>query len=93
MAEAAETKAGKEAPQGAAKAGTSLITLVVAVLAAVLLAVGAVGAAGYWLVSSGKLPVGGGPAKVEAAVKPEPVKARLVTLDPMLVNLSDEGGK
>ncbi len=93
MAEATETKAGKEAPQGAAKGGTSLSTLVVAVLAAVLLAVGAVGAAGYWLVSSGKLPVGGGAAKVEAAVKPEPVKARLVTLDPMLVNLADEGGK
>lgn len=86
---AAEAKGGKEAP----KAGLPLIPLVMAVLVAVVASVGGLGGAAYWMVKSGRLPMGGGPAKVEAAVKVEETKARLVTLDPLLVNLADEGGK
>lgn len=86
--------AGAEGKAAEAKGGLSMIKLVLVVLVAVMVAVGALGGAGYWLVKSGRLGLGGGPPKVEAAVKPvEEPKMRLVVLDPLLVNLADDGGK
>ncbi len=52
---------------------------------------GAVGGAMYWLVKSGRLPVAGAPIIVQAA-KAEESKTRLIALEPLLVNLTDQGG-
>ena len=90
-AEGRDSKEGQKA-EPAGKSGPSMITLVLVVLLAVVMAVGGLGGAGYWLVKSGRLSLGGAPAKVEAAEKVEE-KSRMVALDPLLVNLADEGGK
>ena len=91
---AAEGKEAKE-PVKAEKAGPSMVSLILVVLVAVVVSVGGLGGAAYWLVKSGRLPIGGAPAKVEAATKVvvEEPKSRMVALDPLLVNLADEGGK
>ncbi len=63
----------------------------VPVLLAILISVaGAVGGAMFWLARSGRLPVQGAPAGVQSVKKPEPVKTRLMLLEPLLVNLADE---
>ena len=83
-----ETAAETEKSKGGA---VPVVPLILAVCAAVVIAVAGVGGAVFWLVKSGRLPMGS-PAKVEAAEKKEPVKSKLVPLDPLLVNLADEGG-
>ena len=93
MADAAEEVEAKGSAGGGEKAGLPIVPLVLAILVAVIFSVGGLGAAGYWLVKSGRIPMSGGPVKVEAAEKAEPVKTRMMTLDPLLVNLADEGGK
>ena len=93
MADEAKAAEAGAAPKEA-KGGMSMMKLALVVLVAVMASVGGLGGAGYYLVKSGRLSLGGAvPAKVEAAEKVEEVKARLVVLDPLLVNLADEGGK
>ncbi len=89
---AAEGKEAKEAPK-AEKAGLSVMSLILVVLVAVVASVGGLGGAAYWLWKSGRLPIGGAPVKVAAAPKVEEPKSRMVALDPLLVNLADDGGK
>ena len=89
MADGAEEADAKKAAKGG---GLPLIPLVLAIVVAVMVSVGALGGAGYWLVKSGRLSLGGGATKVEAAEKAETAKTKLVPLDPLLVNLADAGG-
>jgi flagellar FliL protein len=87
MADVAEAGAG-----AAVKApGIPVVPLVIAVVLAVVIAVAGVGGAFFYLVKSGKLPMGGGAAKVEVVEKLPP-KTHEVVLEPLLVNLADEGG-
>lgn len=89
MADGAEEA---EAKKAAKSGGLGLIPMVLAIMVAVIASVGALGGAGFYLVKSGKLSLGGGATKVEAAEKAEPAKTKLVALDPLLVNLADAGG-
>ena len=73
-----------------AKSGFPLISIL---LAMVVIAVGTVGGALYWLTKSGRLPVAGAAvAPSPAPVKVEPKPTRLIVLEPLLVNLADQGG-
>ena len=90
MADANEKVEANET--AAAKRAVPVMPLMISVVAAVVIAVGAVGGAGFWLVHSGRLPVVQGATKT---VVLEKVKAttKLVPLEPLLVNLADEGGR
>ena len=85
MADVAEAGEAVKAP------GVPVVPLVIAVVLAVVIAVAAAGGALFYLVKSGKLPMGGGAAKAEVA-EPVVVKTHEVVLEPLLVNLADEGG-
>jgi flagellar FliL protein len=75
-----------------AAGGISVVQMMMTVVLAVVVAMASAGGAAYWLVKSGRLPLGG-VKTVEVAVKLEPVKTKLVALDPMLVNLADPDGR
>jgi flagellar FliL protein len=63
-----------------------------AVIVAVVLATGGAGGVLFWAIKSGKLPMGG--VKTVTVVLPaEPIKTKLVPLDPLLVNLADPDGR
>ena len=83
----------KEQGTAAAPGSISMMTLLVPMLAAVLLALGAAGGGFYWLLKSGKLGVAGGAAHPVEEAKVVRVPTKLVSLDPLLVNLADAGGK
>ena len=74
------------------KGGVGLVPLVLVMLCTVLLVLGAVGGGIYWLARSGRLPIAGAAPALPAVAKTEPVKTRVVVLEPLLVNLSDQGG-
>jgi len=61
------------------------------ILAMLVTVGGSIGGAMYWLVKSGRLPVAGAPVIIQAA-KADAPKTRLIALDPLLVNLTDQGG-
>ena len=82
----------EEAP-AAAKPSLPLVPLVLTVVVAVIAAVGLCGAAGYYLIRSGKIPGLPGAKTVEAATEPLPLPTHLVVLDPLLVNLADPDGR
>jgi flagellar basal body-associated protein FliL len=87
MSEAAATPAANPVSEGA-KSGVSMLPLMVTIVFAAMLSAGGLGGAAYWLVKSGRIPLGGTKI-VEVQVKPEPIKTKLVALDPLLVNLAD----
>jgi flagellar FliL protein len=67
-----------------------VIPLLVAVLVGVLIAGLAAGGVVYYLACSGKLPIqGGGATRREAAT---PLTTHMIVLEPLLVNLADDGG-
>jgi len=74
------------------KGGSSLVLMIGLSLLMVFLVLGGIGGAGFWLVKSGRVTLPGGVPAVQAAAKAEPVKTRLMALNPLLVNLADEGG-
>ncbi len=74
------------------KAGVPVLPLVMSVVVAVTVAVAGVGGAAYWLAKSGRLPVVQGAARV-VPVEVKPVKLRLLAMEPLLVNLADDGGR
>lgn len=65
--------------------------LLLAMIVAVAVAVAGAGGVVMWLAKSGRLPAAGTP-KVEAA-KVDAPKTHLVALEPLIVNLADEGGR
>jgi flagellar FliL protein len=65
--------------------------LVMAVVLAVVLAVSGAGGVLYWLVKSGKLPLPAGPTKTITVMGA--AKTHEIALEPLLVNLADEGGR
>jgi flagellar FliL protein len=87
-----EQEAG--AVQVEAKApGIPMVPLVMAVVLAVVVAVAGAGGVLYWLGKSGKLPMGGGTTRVEVITVVAKPKTHEVTLEPLLVNLADVGGR
>jgi flagellar FliL protein len=91
MADVAEAGA---AQGGEAKTpGIPVVPLVLAIVVAVLLAVAGAGGVMFWLVKSGKLPIGGTVTKIEVVEKKEAPKTHEIVLEPLLVNLADPGGR
>jgi flagellar FliL protein len=76
-----------------AKASVPVVPLLFAVVLAVILATGGAGGFLYWAIKSGKLPMGGTVKTVQVVVEKEPMKTKLVPLDPLLVNLADPDGR
>lgn len=92
MSDQAKDIRAKQAVGGTdTKAGIPVWPLMLSVLLSVAVAVAGVVAVVFWLARSGRLPLGGIP-KAQSAVQSVPVKTHLVALEPLLVNLSDEGG-
>ena len=75
-----------------AKTTLPVVPLLLTTVVAVAIAMAAMGGAGLWLVRSGRLPVVQGAAKPASPAAVEPAKTKLVVLEPLLVNLADEGG-
>ncbi len=76
-----------------ASGGVGLVPLVLIVLCTVLMALGAVGGGLYWLTKSGRLALPGVAAPAAPVVaKVEAIRTKVVVLEPLLVNLSDQGG-
>ena len=82
-------KDGKDA--GAKASGPGMMSMMLAAVAAGVIAVAGCGGVVMWLAKSGKLGLPTGVQKVEAATT-EPPKTHLVALEPLLVNLADDGG-
>ena len=89
MADAAE---GAAQGSSTKQTGIPVVPLIIAVVLAVVVAVGGSGGALYYLVKSGKLALGGVSQKVEVTEKVA-AKTHEIVLEPMLVNLPDEGGR
>ena len=79
----------------AAQPKVGLIPLILSMMAAVLVSVALLAGAAYFLVKSGRLALPGGAAAPAVAAKVEPVASAThpMALEPMVVNLADEGGK
>ncbi len=85
--------AQKDVKEAGPKAsGPGMMSMMLAMLAAGVIAVAGCGGVLWWLAKSGKLGMPTGVPKVEAATVPEPPKTHLVALEPLLVNLADDGG-
>ena len=82
---------GSVAVAAPAAAKLPIVPLIIAMFLAVVLGAGAVGGGIFYMIKSGKLGVGGGVAKVEAHEVEVPKTHQLV-LEPILVNLADDGG-
>lgn len=83
---------GPAAAVEAARAKVPVVPLMLAVIVAAVFATSAVGGVAYWAIRTGKLPIAG-VKTVTVMVEPPPVKTKLVTLDPLLVNLADPDGR
>jgi flagellar FliL protein len=90
-----EEASGEEALPAAepAKANIPVVPLLIAVVLAVVLATGGAGGFLFWAIKSGKLPMGGTVKTVQVVVEKEPMKTKMVPLDPLLVNLADPDGR
>ena len=85
--EIAEKEGGGAIPVPA-KASIPVVSLMISVIASVMVATGLMGGGLYWAVKTNHLPLAGG-TKAEATAVPEPAKTKLVSLEPLLVNLAD----
>ena len=74
------------------KAKFPIVPLIGGVILAALFATCAVGGVAYWAIKTGKLPIAG-VKTVTVVVQADPLKTKLVPLDPLLVNLADPDGK
>lgn len=84
---------GAKAETAGAKGGIGVLPLLLIVLGTVAMVLGAVGGGLYWLAKSGRLPMPGATAAAApVAAKAEPVKTKVIVLEPLLVNLADPGG-
>jgi flagellar FliL protein len=93
MSDTREANEGAKAEPAAVKGGIGLVPLVLIVLCTVVMVLGAIGGGFYWLSKSGRLAMpGAAPAAAPVAAKVEPPKTKVVMLEPLLVNLSDQGG-
>jgi len=92
MSDAKELAEGavSKVEQAGSGGGIGVLPLVLIVLCTVAMVLGAVGGGLYWLSKTGRLPMPG--AAAPAVVKMEPMKTRVVVLEPLLVNLADQGG-
>lgn len=89
--EVLELKQAKGDLESQASAKLPMLSLILSMMIAVVLTVVLLGGAALWLVRSGRL--GGlGATKEQEVLKNEIPKSRMVVLDPLLVNLADEGG-
>lgn len=76
---------------GGVKANVPVLPLMAAVIVGVLTATAGVGGVLFWAIKSGKLPMGG--IKTVEVQKVAPLPTKLVPMDPLLVNLADDGGR
>ena len=83
----------EEAVAAPAKAAVPMLPLMIAMMLSAALVCGVLGAAGWWLVKTGRLPVVQGAARAETPAKTESVKSKQIALEPLLVNLADAGGR
>lgn len=74
-----------------AGAKVPVVPLMLAVILGVLLATAGAGGFLYWAIKAGKLPLGG--VKTVEVVKIAPAPVKLIAMDPLLVNLADDGGR
>ena len=88
---ASSTDAVEMSGSAPANVKVPVVPLAMAMIVAVLLGAGAVGGVMVWLAKAGKLGGTAAPVKVEAAVVAP--KTHALTLEPILVNLADEGGR
>jgi len=72
-------------------AKVGIVQLAIVAFVAVIGAVGAAGGLVWWMGKTGKL--GGGGTKIVEVVKTEPQKTKDQVLEPMVVNLTDLGGR
>ncbi len=75
----------------APKAKVPVVPLMAAVIVGVLAATAGAGGFLFWAIKSGKLPMGG--IKTVEVIKVTPLPTKLVPMEPLLVNLADEGGR
>ena len=92
MAKEKTQDAAAEAAPASTAVKMPMLPMLISVVLAAMLAVGGAAGAVYWLARSGRLPLQGGPQKVEAATVAPKLK-HLFAIDPLLVNLADEGGR
>lgn len=83
----------KDAKDAGAKAsGPGVMSILLAAVGAGGIVVAGCGGVAIWLSKSGRLGLPTGVPRVEAATVTEPAKTHLVALEPLLVNLADDGG-
>jgi len=85
-----ENNASQQNPP-AAKIGVGAV--LVPVVLSTVLTLATVGGGVYYLVHSGKLGAAGIPAPVEAPKASAPLASHVLAMEPMIVNLSDPGGR
>jgi flagellar FliL protein len=76
----------------APKASIPILPLIAAVIASVVLATAAIGGGMWWAVKTNHLPLAG-VKQVEVVAAPDPPKTKMVSLEPLLVNLADPDGR
>ena len=93
MAKAEALVAGEVLEGSVKPAGLGFVPLVLALAVAIALAMVTAGGAMYWLIRSGRLAAQSGTGASKASAVLQPPASHEVALEPLLVNLADEGGR